>query len=170
MCSLKMLKSSEELTSKVSVVRRLVFASAVLPVDCPHYWDIVSSFASKADFSSATQNQSLTSEKAKTFIENLKYLEPETFTCESDLYKELHSFLGHKREPLGIVLVSPNNKCRLCGSTLLVKADRPSKVTIYSNTFGTVESTHYRKVCKRFRSCCPFVQHYGYYSKVHITS
>ena len=31
-------------------------------------------------------------------------------------------------------------------------------------TLGTVEGTNYRKVCKNFRSSCPFVQHYGFYS------
>lgn len=71
-----MLKSCEEFTSRLSVVKRLVFASAVLPSDCLHYWDIVSSFASKAESDSATQ---VLSEKAKAFIENLKYLERETF-------------------------------------------------------------------------------------------
>ena len=77
---------------------------------------------------------------------------------------ELQSFVGHKGQPLGIVLVSTNQKCLLCGSGLLVKADRPSKVTVYSDNFGTIDSTHYRKVCKKFRTGCPFVEQYGYYS------
>ena len=57
-----MLKSSEEFTDRISVVKRLVIASAVLPLDCSHYWDIVSSFASKSGY---TQVSSLTSQKAK---------------------------------------------------------------------------------------------------------
>ena len=32
-----MLKASEDITNKVSVVRKLVFPSAVLPPDCLHY-------------------------------------------------------------------------------------------------------------------------------------
>ena len=159
-----MLRSSEEFTDRISVVKRLVFASAVLPPDCPHYWDIVSSFASKSESDSTTQVSSLTSEKAKAFIENLKYVEPETFNSDSNLQQELHAFIGHKKQPLGIILLSPNNTCRICKSKLLVKADRSSRVTTYSDTFGTIESTHYRKVCKNFRSSCPFVQHYGFYS------
>ena len=142
-----------------------MFASAVLPPDCPHYWDIVSAFAGKSECDSVTQLSSfLTPEKAKAFIENLKYLEPETFSSDSDLQRELHAFIGHKKQALGIILLSPNNTCRICKSKLLVKADRSSRVTIYSDTFGTVEGTHYRKVCKNFRSSCPFVQHYGFYS------
>ena len=74
-----MLKSYEEFTNRVSVVKRLVFASAVLPPDCPHYWNILTSFTSKSEANSATQVSSLTSEKAKAFIENLKYVEPEIF-------------------------------------------------------------------------------------------
>ena len=115
-----MLKSCEEFTSKVSVLKRLVFSSSVLPLDCPHYWDIVSSFASKSEIDCVT----LTPAKAKAFIENLKYLEPETFTCEYDLEKELHAFIGHKKQPLGIILLSPNNTCKICKSSLLVKMDR----------------------------------------------
>ena len=155
-----MLKSCEDFTSRVSVVK----ASAVLPPDCPNYWDIIGSFACISDCDSAKQLSSLTPEKAKTFIENFKYLEPETFNSESDLQQELHAFIGHKKQPLGIILLSPNNTCRICKSKLLVKVDRPSRVTVYSDTFGTVDSTHYRKVCKNFRSSCPFVQHYGFYS------
>ena len=154
-----MLKSCEEFTSRVSVLKRLVFTSSVLPLDCPHYWDIVSSFASKSEVECVT----LTPAKAKAFVENLKYLEPETFICEYDLEKELHAFIGHKKQPLGIIL-SPNNTCKICKSSLLVKVDRPSRVTVYTDKFGTIESTHYRKVCRRFRSSCPFVQHYGFYS------
>ena len=132
----------------------------MLPLDCPHYWDIVSSFASKSEVDSVT----LTPAKAKAFVENLKYLEPETFISENDLEKELHAFIGHKKQPLGIILLSPNNNCKICKSSLIVKADRPSRVTVYTDNYGTIGSTHYRKVCKRFRSSCPFVQHYGFYS------
>ena len=95
--------SCEEFTNRIS---RLVFASAVLPPDCPHYWDIVSSFASRSESDSTTQVSSLTLEKAKAFIENLKYVEPETFNSDSNLQQELHAFIGHKKQPLGIILLS----------------------------------------------------------------
>lgn len=154
-----MFKICEDFTDKICVVRRLVFASAVLPSDCPHYWDIVSSFATVG-----CSTTSVLPEQAKVFIENLTYIEPNSFADDHHLALELQSFVGHKGQPLGIVLLSTNQKCLLCGSGLLIKADRPSKVTVYSDHFGTVDSTHYRKVCKKFHTGCPFVQHYGYYS------
>ena len=62
--------------------------------------------------------------KAKVFIENLCYLEPDVFHPDKDLLKELQLRVG-------IVLLSPNRICIECGSSLLVKADRPSRVTVH---------------------------------------
>lgn len=155
-----MLKASEDITNKVSVVRRLVFASAVLPPDCPHYWNIVSSFASSSE-----EKTIVSSTKAKTFVQNLQFVEPDLFVFDHQLAVELQSFTSHLGKSLGLVLISNNNKCVLCGCGLLVKADRVGRVTIYTDEFGTIEGSHYRKICKKFRSGCPFVQHYGYYSK-----
>ena len=58
--SKEMLKISEEFTDKLSVVRRLVFASAVLPCDTPHLWDIVSSFACSSECTSTSGSNSST--------------------------------------------------------------------------------------------------------------
>ena len=164
-----MLKISENFTDKLSVMRRLICAYAILPQDTPQFWEIVSSFASSSEgggsSSGTTTATRLTLQGAKTFIENLEYLEPDTLKSDQDLIRELQSFVGHKGIALGVVLVSLKNKCRLCGSGLLVKADRPSRITVYSDSFGTVEGTHYRKVCKRFRVGCQFVQHYGHHPK-----
>ena len=80
-----MLNASTEITSKVSVINRL----SVIPSDCPKFLEIVSCFAiQKKD----TKTQaSLTPEKAKTFIQNLKFLEPTTFTSHEQLAIELQS-------------------------------------------------------------------------------
>ncbi len=48
--------------------------------------------------------------------------------------------------------------------SLLVKADRPSKIVLYTEQFGTIHGTEYRKICKRFRAGCSFVQHYEYHT------
>ena len=112
-----MLKASEDITNKVSVVRRLVFASAVLPPDCPHYWDIVSSFASSSE-----EKTIMSSTKPKTFIQNLQFVEPDSFVFDHQLAVELQSFTSHLGKSLGLVPIS-NNKCMLCGCGLLVKAD-----------------------------------------------
>ena len=158
-----MLKASTEITSKVSVINRLVFASSVIPSDCPKFWEIVSCFATQKE---DTKTQaSLTPEKAKTFIQNLEFLEPTAFTSHQQLAIELQSFAEPLlKKPLGVVLISSKSECKVCSSGLLVKADRPSKVVLYTDQFGTTQGTHYRKICKRFRAGCLFVQHYGYHT------
>ena len=87
--------------------------------------------------SSTTTTTRLTPQGAKTFIENLQYLEPDTLKSDQDLIRELQACVGHKGIALGIVLVSPKEKCRLCGSALLVKADRPS---VYSDSYQACSS------------------------------
>ena len=86
------------------------------------------------------------------------------FASNRELHAELLCEVGGKGIPLGIVLVSPKQTCQLCSSPLVIKADRPSKVSIYTDSTGTIDGSHFRKICKRFRSGCPFVQHYGHYS------
>ena len=77
--------------------------------------------------------------------------------------KELMQQEGFHQRPLGIVLLSANNRCQLCEGTLLLRADRPSFPTVYSNEFGTVSSTHFRKYCQNNWKGCQFTQHYGFY-------
>ena len=66
---------------------------------------------------------------------------------------------------LGIVLVSSNDTCRLCGSRLLARNERTSHITIYTEAYGTIVGTHYHKYCQKFRKGCPFRQYYGYSSE-----
>lgn len=156
-----MLSQCSSLTSSVSVVRRLVFAATNLPKDTPKLWEIVASFAKKG---AASTVDDLTPEKAKTLFENIKYMEADALHPDDQLLSELYATVGPKGVSLGIVLISSSRLCKLCGSPLLVKADRPSRVIVYGDTMGTVEGTHYRKICKKYKSGCPFVQHYGHYS------
>lgn len=151
-----MLSHCKGLTDRVSVVRRLVFASATLPKETPHYWDVVSHFASNTG--------QVTPQKAKTFIENVQFFDSDALSSDQKLRTDLLHEVGSNGIPLGLVLVSPKQSCQLCSAPLVLKADRPSKVTIYTDSMGTIDGTHYRKICKQFRSGCPFVQHYGHYS------
>ena len=93
------------------------------------------------------------------------FSEPLADINDNELFSE---FIEHtkdsKSRQLGKVLLSPNNQCKLCGASLLVKADRPSHVTLYTDTHGTLPGTHFRKICKNFRKGCGFVQHYGHFS------
>ena len=86
-------KISENFTDKLSVVRRLICACAILQ-DTPQFWEIVSSFASSSEgggSSSTTTATRLTPQGAKTLIENFEYLEPDTLKSDQDLIRELQS-------------------------------------------------------------------------------
>lgn len=65
--------------------------------------------------------------------------------------------------PLGVVLISNKDNCRVCGSKLYTRRDRTSKVTIYDDRIGTVPATHFIKYCRK--RGCSFQQYYGQYSQ-----
>lgn len=153
-------KDKKELCSELnqSGLRRLVFAASTLPPDTPNLWEIVALFVSKIEF--------VTPSNAQTQFENLKFFHPAAVVGDNSLFTELMNIsVRPKSKSLGIVLISPNKTCKLCGSSLLSRADRPSQITIYTLSRGTINGTHYRKICSKFRSGCSFVQHYGHYSK-----
>ena len=50
----------------------------------------------------------------------------------------------HTGRPLGIVLISDNNKCLLCGCKLLIRKDRPSAILIYDHQLGTLPGKTYK--------------------------
>ena len=99
--------------SDVSVLRRLSFAAATLPGDTPNYWELVSSFV----FSSCLPPST---DKVQILIKNLKYLDEKSFDTDSQFLRELTLQEGFQGRPLGIVLISANSKCGLCGGNLLV--------------------------------------------------
>ncbi len=94
-----------------------------------------------------------------------------------------------KPRPLGIVLISNNNKCLLCRSKLQLRKDRPATVLVYDDQMGTLPGkldlfipwwiivyavitelfyspvhagSHFHKYC--VNALCGFTQYYGYYS------
>jgi hypothetical protein len=139
----------------LAILRRIIFASAYLPKDLPQYWSIVSVFASQG-------RQVLQLESVRIAVENIQVLNDKAFATDQQLISEMHAFSSTNiSKPLGIVLISQNSVCKLCQSKLLVKADRPSLVTVYTESYGTVVGTHYHKVCRRG---CSFRQYYGYSS------
>lgn len=147
----------------VAVLRRVIFAAVYLPTDFPHYWSVIAEFASQA--SQFTTN--LQPEVVKIAVENLQFVNERAFISEKLLAAEMHALTsassGHN--PLGIVLVSSKDTCRLCGNKLLIRCERASHLTIYTESYGTVIGTHYHKYCQRFRNGCTFRQHYGYSSE-----
>lgn len=142
-----------------SVLRRLEFAATFYPRCMPGYWENLASFSLKTK----ENRNTLTSDLAHQFVENLEVLDKEAFTSDLQLMEEI---VGMERQgsdtPLGVVLISMNDKCYNCASLLYIRADRPSTVTIYDDSVGTLPGTHYTKYCRR--KGCSFQQHYGYYT------
>lgn len=156
-----MLQEASAICSDVSVLRRLSFAAVTLHRDTPRYWELVASFG----FLKSSGCVIPSSEKIKVLLENVKCLDEDAFDTDSNLLKELIQHEGFQGKSLGIVLISGNHKCKLCGGSLLVRADRPSFPVVYSNDLGTVTGTHFRKYCQNNWKGCPFTQHYGFYTK-----
>lgn len=141
----------------ISVIRRLELAARFFPRTMPNYWDIVASFS----VDSKEHRNSMTSEDAHTFMENLEVMDKDAITSDFDLVQEAMSVkrVGADDE-LGVVLISNREKCTTCESRLYVRSDRVSKVTIYDDRLGTLIGTHYTKYCRK--KGCSFQQHYGY--------
>ena len=77
-------------------------------------------------------------------VENLEFVDKEAVISDKELLLELCSekfFQGHF---LGVILISSNQNCKLCGEKLLVRSDQPSFLTLYTND-GNVPATHFRK-------------------------
>lgn len=141
----------------VSVVRRLTFAAGFLPKSMPNYCETVAYFS----VLHRQSRNSLTSEQVRLLIENLEVIDNEAFTPDQDLTREIVDMPRLGRDlPLGIVLISARDSCTLCGSNLNVRADRASTATIYDDSLGTVQATHFTKYCRRIR--CSYQQHYGF--------
>ena len=146
----------ESLLPQVSDLRRLLFAVASLPKDTPKYMDIIMKFV----FGYNNQDKA---EKIRILIENLEFLDNKAFSHEKELLLEIQSLHIIHDKPLGVILVSNKTICKLCGGKLLVRSDRPSFISVYSDEMGTVPGTHFRKYCQNTRKKCPFVQYYGYH-------
>ena len=147
----------ESVVPDASVLRRLLFAAIHVSKECPKYWDIVTEFA----YGSAGCNK----DDVRVLLDNLEFLEDKAFPTDKELLKELCSTEGYDGQLLGIVLISSNCTCRSCGGKLLIRADRPSFMTIYTDDMGTVHGTHFRKYCQNSRKKCQFTQHYGFHAE-----
>lgn len=154
----KMLQEVVSVCSDPSVVRRLTFAAATLPVDTPGYWEVVTKFGFKSLATVPSTGE------VQVLLENIKFLDHGTFDADSSLQKELIEQEGFEGHPLGIVLVSAKTRCKLCQGELQVRSDRPSYPVIYTNNLGTISGTHFRKYCQNNWKGCSFTQHYGFHS------
>jgi hypothetical protein len=155
-----MLHEASGVCSDISVLRRLSFAAYSLHRDTPKYWELVTKFS----FAKCSGCAIPSIDKVKLLVENVKYLDEDAFNTDSDLRRELMKEEGFQGKSLGIVLISANSKCKLCGGDLLVRADRPSFPIIYSDDIGTANGTHFRKYCQNNWKGCSFTQSYGFYT------
>ena len=141
--------------------RRIMFASSFLPREYPLYWDMVLKFATA---NSPEAKARLTEEEVKRklslIIEDLKSIYPAAFTNDTELTKQLIHMERPDGGEVGVVLISDKGVCSQCHSALALRCDRPSHVTVYSETLGTVTGMHYHKICKS--RTCKTVQYYGY--------
>ena len=123
----------------------------------PRYWEGVSTFSALG----RDHSNSLTLEQARVIVENLEIIDKGALAGDEDLIKEIVCIPrpGHDA-PLGVVLISPNESCAMCGSKLYIREDRASAVTLYDDRLGTMPATHYTKYCRK--KGCSYVQHYGF--------
>ena len=147
-----------EFSPDVSVIKRVLVAAQKIPMDTPQYWDLVTRFAFKYE------EEKPTSEMVRVLVENTQSLDCDALKMDDTLLKELLELEGFDGNPLGIVLVSATSICKLCEGNLLVRADRPSFLTGYTESLGTVPMTHFRKYCNNAKKGCPFTQHYCFHS------
>ena len=152
-----MFQEVDRVVPDLAVLRRILFACAHLPKDMPHYWEEVIGFSFVGEDKPSVQ-------EVKVLVENIECLDQKAFNIDEQLLTELYLHKGCNQQPLGVVLVSSNTACTLCGGDLLVRSDRPSTLTLYTDDMGTIPGTHFRKYCQNYRKGCSFTQHYSYHS------
>ena len=141
-----------------SVLRRLLFAVVNLPQDLPNFWGVVLEYATKGQESRST----VTAQQVQMLIENMQELDSMAFTTDRKLLQDLMELQVPKCKALGIVLISGNNQCILCGSGLRLRKDRPAPVVVYDREMGTVPGSHFHKYCTN--QICGCTQYYGFYT------
>lgn len=159
--AVSILGEASKVIHEPSVLRRLLFASALLPADTPKLWEIIAKFAA----CTANSDISLLPKEAKSITENITFIDDKSLATDHALLKELIFMPFGGREHLGMILISDKQRCVLCNGKLLLRADRPSNITLYTDSYGTLPALHYRKYCANSRKGCNVVQHYGYYTR-----
>ena len=142
----------------VSVLRRLLFAAKFLPRDMPNFWGAAIEFATAGKVDRNTVDPEI----AAALIENIHSFDERAFDTDEALTKELISWMPSPGKPLGVVLISPETTCILCGQSLVLRKDRPTSLVIYDANFGSIPGSHFYKTCSN--KLCTLTQYYGYYN------
>jgi len=137
----------------------MLFSASFLPKAYPFYWKAVSRFAT---LETTVEDTKINEDVCRLLMENIEVLSPSAFVSEDSLTQEIvHMKLSSAdNHPIGIVLISSTTCCLTCNSALKTRADRPSHLTLYTSQLGTINATHYHKLCSN--RLCKTVQHYGY--------
>lgn len=139
------------------VTRRMVFAASFLSPETPNYWEIVANFCS-------TPSLTLSPQSVKVKMENIQVFSSDFCLSDHELTRALIELeCPVTKQTLGIPLISDKNICLSCSGELLLRRDRPGRVTLYTESLGTVLASHYHKYCRNSRKGCKFTQYYGYY-------
>lgn len=154
-CEASVLGEASKVIHDPSVLRRLLFATSLLPEDTPKLWEVIAKFVCS----------SISPKQAQMISENISFIDSQALTSDATLFKELVFMPFADREHLGVILMSSKKCCVSCNGKLLVRADRPSYITLYTESYGTIPAFHYRKYCANGRRGCNMVQHYGYHTK-----
>ena len=127
-----------------AISRRLLFAASFLPNDLPQFWETVAKFGNLA-----SSKQEITAESARITVENIQALKSNIFISDSELINQMVEMeYGVTGKQLGIPLVSDEKTCLICGGLLLMRNDRPSYLTLYTESMGTVCATQFYKYCQ----------------------
>ena len=123
-----------------SVLRRAEFAATFYPRSMPFFWNHLVSFS----LMKREHRNSFTTEEARQFIENVEVLNKDALATDMQLLDDIVGMVRTGTDtPLDVVLISSKDSCRNCGSKLYIRADRPSTITVYNDSMGTLPGTHY---------------------------
>ena len=147
----------------VSVLRRLLFAASNLSEEVPNFWGIVVEFATAGK----VQCNSIDSDAVAALVNNIHSFDERAFESDASLTHELISLTSAgstcgRTRPLGIVLISPEKRCVICGQTLTLRRDRPACITVYDDNLGPAPGSHFHKICTN--KMCDLTQYFGYYT------
>lgn len=141
-----------------SVLRRFIFAASFLPADYPDYIGTLCRFAVLK-----SSHPPLDVAIAKVLLDNLKMLENTAFVSDLELKQQIIVFPRISGEETGITLLPQESNCIQCGTALLLRSDRPSPLSLYTE-MGTVPAYHYHKYCPNRKTNCKTVYYYGFNS------
>ena len=143
----------------VSVLRRLLFAASNLSNEVPNFWGIVVEFATRGK----VHRNRIDQDTAAALVENIHEFDERAFESDTILTQQLVTWTPTSTgKPLGLVLITSEKTCAVCGKTPSIRRDRPASITIYDDSLGRVPGSHFHKICSS--KTCDVTQYYGYYT------